>query len=468
MKMVNAGVALLLLVNAATAAGLDQIRAWINQGRWQDARREIEVGLARPGLDFAARQALLFEQDRMARIAQDFNKTREQIFREARAIVPAVDEELLSRWEKAGGFEFMEIDGERRFFNRAAGNVFRIYPEAKALKAKIGVTAPKPYRLEDVRRVLAEFDRTGEHLNTPKKTRVTYTLSVKPGVIPAGEVIRAWLPFPQTGGRQEQVRLVSSDPAQFVQSGATGPLSCVYLERPALEKEATKFKLVFEYTAKAFYQPIDAERVGAARATGLDQFLAEQPPHLVFSEEIRKLSREIVGAETNTWVKARRIFQWIDEHIPWAGAREYSTMDCLPSYALQSRHGDCGIQTMLFMTLCRLNGIPARWETGWTTGLDKNMHDWCEIYLAPYGWVPADASYGLVRSDNEREKWFYLGGIDQHRLVVNTDHTQALYPAKTFFRSEIVDFQRGEVEWRGGNLYFNQWDWDFQVEELSR
>jgi hypothetical protein len=29
-----------------------------------------------------------------------------------------------------------------------------------------------------------------------------------------------------------------------------------------------------------------------------------------------------------------------------------------------------------------------------------------------------------------------------------------------------VDFQRGEVEWRGDNLYFNQWSWDFNVEEI--
>jgi len=37
---------------------------------------------------------------------------------------------------------------------------------------------------------------------------------------------------------------------------------------------------------------------------------------------------------------------------------------------------------------------------------------------------------------------------------------------KSSFRSEIVDFQRGEVEWRGGNLYFNQWSWNFNVEEI--
>jgi hypothetical protein len=51
--------------------------------------------------------------------------------------------------------------------------------------------------------------------------------------------------------------------------------------------------------------------------------------------------------------------------------------------------------------------------------------------------------------------------------VVNTDFGQPVYPAKIFVRSEFIDFQRGEVEWRGGNLYFNQWEWDFTVEEVS-
>ena len=95
------------------------------------------------------------------------------------------------------------------------------------------------------------------------------------------------------------------------------------------------------------------------------------------------------------------------------------------------------------------------------------MHDWCKIFLAPYGWVSADVTYGLVNSKDDREKWFFLGGIDAGRLVVNTDYQQPLYPAKLFFRSEVVDFQRGEVEWRGGNLYFNQWTWDFKAKEVT-
>ena len=470
MKLVDVFPFLLLLLQVAniSAASVQEVGRLIEEGHWRQARREIERGLAQPGLDFRAREAWLFERDRMARMRVDFNKTREQILREARQIVPTLTEELFANYEKAGAVEFLEIDGERWYFDRAAGNMFRIHPEAKALKAKAGKPLTPWYRLDDIRPVLAAYDQTGERFNTPKSLRVTYTLNVKPGTVPAGEMIRAWLPFPHQGARQKDIRLVSTDPAMFIQTGTTGALTSVYLEKPSLDSQPTRFQVCFDYTTSGFHQPIDPAQVRSVSTNlaELAPFLAEQPPHLLFTDDMRKLSREIVGEETNPYLKARRLFQWVCEHIPWAGAREYSTLDCLPRYALTCRHGDCGIQTMVFMTLCRLNGIPAHWESGWTTGPGRSMHDWCEIYLAPYGWVPADVSYGLVDSEQEREKWFYLGGIDCHRLVLNTDHGQPLYPAKTFVRSEIVDFQRGEVEWRGGNLYFNQWDWDFKVEDI--
>ena len=462
---------LLSLALVGGAASVEGIGRLVNEGRWREARLEIDHELARPGLAFFRQQALLFERERMNRIQLDFDQTREQVWSKAHALVPEVTEEMFARWESAGAVEFLEVDGKQWFFQRAADNLFRIHPEARTLKAKAhpGASVTPAYRLRDIENILAASDRTGQRFNTPVTWRVTYSLTVKPGQVPAGETIRAWLPFPVSGGRQSDVRLVASDPPLTVPSPTNAALTSLYLEKPALDPQPTRFQVVFQYTAKGFHQPVDPAQVRPVPANdpGLAPFLVERPPHLVFSEALRKLSRQIVGTEANPYLKARRCFQWVGDHIPWASAREYSTLDCLPAYAMANGHGDCGIQTMLFMALCRLNGIPARWESGWTTGSDQDMHDWCEIYLAPYGWVPVDVTYGLVKSEEERVKWFYLGGLDCHRLVVNTDHSQVLYPAKTFFRSELVDFQRGEVEWRGGNLYFNQWDWDFRVEEIS-
>ena len=458
---------LVLPLPGLRAATVDEIRGLVSTGHWRQAQSEIADNLQQTNLDFQTRQDLLFQRDRMMRISRDFNKSREKVFQEARAIAPAITEQQFAGWEKTGAVEFMEIDGTRWYYSGAAANLFRVNPEAKALAAQPAST--DLYRLEDVRHIISTYDKTGARFNSPKTWRVTYRLSVKPGVVPPGETIRAWLPFPHAGNRQKNIRLLSADPPRFIHSDTNAALSSLYFEKPAASNAPTEFKIVFEYTAEAFYQPLDAASVQpiSANDPALARFLGEQPPQIVFSDEIKKLSREIVGDETNSYLKAQKIFAWVNQHIPWTTAREYSTIECLPQYALGCGHGDCGIKTMTFMTLCRLNGIPARWETGWVTDPAKDMHDWCEIYLAPRGWVPADVTYGLVDSADAREKWFYLGGIDAGRLVANTDYNQPLYPAKTFFRSEIVDFQRGEVEWRGGNLYFNQWNWDFSVEKVA-
>jgi hypothetical protein len=462
---------LVFQTSRAPAASVEEITRLISQGAWNQASQEISEELARTDLNFQTRQELLFQRDRMARMSLDFDKSREQVLQEARAIAPTISDEQFAQWENAGTVEFMKIDGTRRYFNYAANNLFRLNAEACTLEAPTAHSKPAPpvwYRLDAVRKILSNYDKTGGPLTSPRTWRCEYQLSVKPDAVPAGETVRAWLPFPHAMNRQSHIRLISSDPPQSVPANPDAALASVYLEKPAVSGKPTEFKIVFEYTAAAFHQPIDPARVRAISADGaeLARFSGEEPPHIAFSDEVKKLSQQIVGGETNDWLKARRIFQWVSDHIHWASAREYSTLECLPEYALHCSHGDCGIQTMTFMTLCRLNGIPAHWETGWVTGPGEDMHDWCEIYIAPYGWIPADASFGMVKSDNEREKWFYLGGIDNSRLVVNTDYNQPLYPAKTFFRSEIVDFQRGEVEWRGGNLYFNQWTWNFDSKEI--
>jgi len=85
-------------------------------------------------------------------------------------------------------------------------------------------------------------------------------------------------------------------------------------------------------------------------------------------------------------------------------------------------------------------------------------------YIKKY--IP-DATYGLLDSKDDDVKWFYLGNMENYRLIVNDDYTQPLYPAKIYPRSDTVDFQRGEVEWEGGNLFFDQWDYNYEVEFIK-
>lgn len=226
--------------------------------------------------------------------------------------------------------------------------------------------------------------------------------------------------------------------------------------------------MTYEVTLYAQYHVIDPNKVVPAKITPeLAPYLAQRPPHIVFTEPLQVFSRQVVGDARNPYLIAQRIFAAVDA-IPWAGAREYSTIPDLSAYTLQAGHGDCGEQTMLLITLLRMNGIPARWQSGWTfsRGDENDIHDWAQIYLAPYGWVPADVTYGRLQSGDPTLRWFYLGGLDNFRIAFNDDFSRELVPSKHFFRSDNVDSQRGEVE-ADDNLYYDKWSYHFAWKILS-
>ena len=43
-----------------------------------------------------------------------------------------------------------------------------------------------------------------------------------------------------------------------------------------------------------------------------------------------------------------------------------------------------------------------------------------------------------------------------------------LSPEKKYIRSETVDFQPGEVEWRKGNLYYDTWKSHLTVNSIEK
>ena len=71
------------------------------------------------------------------------------------------------------------------------------------------------------------------------------------------------------------------------------------------------------------------------------------------------------------------------------------------------------------VTACLLyTSIPARWQSGLTAEPDFcGAHDWVQFYVAPYGWLYADTSYGIaaVRAGDEERRRFYFGNIDVYK-----------------------------------------------------
>ncbi|HRK31207.1 MAG TPA: transglutaminase domain-containing protein [Tepidisphaeraceae bacterium] len=435
--------------------------------------------------DIAARDELI---EVIRRYRREYSQTRPQLLSALRKSIPDITDADLDRWIAAGQVQCREIDGEVLFFRREPGQILRFCKEA--MERKAAATKPAPdtdtdasskrwTRLAHLAEIIAAANASDAQEVLPTRTRVNYSLTVKPNArAKTGSRLRVWLPFPQDYARQSNVRLLNSEPgearvAESASDGQTiaGPAQrTVYLEQtidnPALP---IRFAIEFEYDTSALYPTLDdATAAEALRGSGVGvhaNYLAERPPHIVFTPELKARVDEIVGRETNPLAKARKIFHWLDEHLPWTPEEEYCVIPNLSMHGLQRGKGDCGVASMLFITMCRIAGVPARWQSGWTTHpVGWNMHDWAEIHVAPWGWIPVDASYGRQKSDDPAIRDFYFGHTDSHRLIVNLDYGHPLSPLKKSFRSEPLDFQRGEVELDGHNLYFDEWDYQFAFE----
>lgn len=453
---------------------LPQVIADIDAGRFGQAERHIAAALANASTTAQQRDDYQFQRERMRRIRLDFALDEAAAKRRLRQWIPDLGDAEFAAWDAAGLLERMDIDGARRYFNRAPSNLLRLSAEAASRRAP-DVPPPRdgPYeRLHPHHReVLAAAAASGASSVAPRRLRVTQSLTVKADAVPAGETVRAWIPYPrQIAGQQQDIRLLGSVPAGARVAPQDALQRTAYLERTAQAGTPTEFSVTYELTIHARHFAIDPARVRPAPADpALAPYLEQRPPHVVFTPALREFSRKAVGQEKNPYRIAQRLFAAVDR-IPWAGAREYSTLSNISDYALRAGHADCGQQTLLLIALLRLNGIPARWQSGWTfsdeaVGYD-NMHDWGWLYLAPYGWVPMDVTTGALDSDDPQLRGFYLGSLDAYRIAFNDDWSRPLLPQKRHFRSETVDSQRGEAEWRGGNLYFDQWDYRFDWKML--
>jgi transglutaminase-like putative cysteine protease len=415
-----------------------------------------------------------WEQERMKRILIDFSRTEDEVKTYIRNYIPDVTDDQMRRWEETKALEVMVIDGERRYFRNAAPNLFRVDAAARAVKvARDGLPLSGSEKVN--RKHVPEVIRAVKKLNAdtvlPARMRVKYTLTVEANAVPAGEVIRCWLPYPkEKQHRQKDVAFISAGEPEYTISPGSYQHSTLYMEKKAVKDQPAVFSATFEYTSYAEWRRLKPEEILPYDTTTClyKEYTAERETHIRFSPRIKQLAEQLAGDEPNPLLKARRYFRWINDNFPWASAREYSTISNIPEYVLDNCHGDCGQVTLLFITLCRCSGIPAHFQSGFMMHPGAwNLHDWAEVYFEGAGWVPVDQSFGIpVYAQASEEEMFFLGGIDAWRMIVNNDYSMPLYPEKKYPRSETVDFQRGEVEWAGGNLYFDQWDYDMEIEYL--
>lgn len=449
---------------------LVQWRALVASGHFADAERAVAPSVTR-----AAQEARAL----LHRLRYEWSLDRMAMLAKLRADLPDVTDAELDAWTVSGELESLEVDGERRYFRREPRNLFIFNREARDRRAKARNQPPPPDRHDELSPIIptlvdvvaASGKSPGSREVMPIRTRFEYILLVKPDRPGAsrGSTVRAWLPFPQVYAQQREVRLIDSFPrTEYISPKDSDQRTIHFQQKIRDPAKPVRFEVSFEYRTSAVCGLLNQGRSAGStsRRLGPDDaapFLAERAPHLVFSSQVRDIVRERSKDAPDPATLARRLWEWVESSIPWRAEHEYCLIPSIAEQALRLRKGDCGTAALVYLSLCRCAGIPARWQSGFTTdpATGGNLHDWTEIWLDGPGWIPVDPSYGRKSHPDPRVRDFYFGNLDPYRLIVNTDYGQELSPPLSGLRAEPLDFQRGEVELDGRVLYFDEWDYEF-------
>lgn len=146
------------------------------------------------------------------------------------------------------------------------------------------------------------------------------------------------------------------------------------------------------------------------------QYLVDADKYRVQSEYIQKKVQEVVGNETNVYFIARKLFDFLIGRINY---QMVGGWDIAPT-VIERGTGSCSEYTFSYVSLCRAEGIPARYVgamvlRGEDASIDTAYHRWAEIYLPRVGWIPVDVNAGDREWQGDR--CFSFGGIANRFLI---------------------------------------------------
>lgn len=404
-----------------------------------------------------------------ARLKSDFSLTMPEATEKIKQLHPEVCDDDIRRFVENHYVETRVIDGVEYMHRKSPRNLALLNPAMNGGSKPRGAAASKA-RIAYADSVIACQDGRND-MGRAHSVTYRFTIDVPYHDALKGDTLRVWMPIPLETQRQKNIAILSSYPEKRILSTPeTSVHNTVYLEQPVIEGKTTHFEcnVSFDNIGEYFSPEYIRANIKPYDTTSelYRRYTAFEAPHIIKADS---LAKAIVGNTTDPFECSEMVYDYIIKRYPWAGAREYSTIDCIPQYVIDEGHGDCGQVSLLYISLMRSLGIPARWESGWMLHPgEKNLHDWAEVYFEGIGWVPVDVSFGrYINSGDERIEKFYSHGMDAHRLASNKGVCGDLYPAKKFVRSETVDFQLGEVESSRGNLFYPGWDSSLEIINIS-
>ncbi len=377
---------------------------------------------------------LSYEKERIRRLLATYSYDEEEAFQIAKEQIDGFSREEFEELVRQGKLDYILVDGKKRFERRFVQNLGFSMSEYKQRMRQDEDSL-------EARRILDERIKQLLSGGLPKTYRIKAKVSLKVKNSEK-EPLRVWLPYPKVGLQLLDVRLISVCTPNYYISDNSVPQRTIYFEGTESE-----YWVEFEYKIKEWVNKVDPEKISGSVDPSVQQFLEEEPPHIIFTPYLRYLASQIVQGESNPYLKAKRIYDWITKHVRYSYVRPYATYENISQYVAENLKGDCGFQALLFITLCRIVNVPARWQSAWYANpIFASPHDWALFHVEPYGWLPVDPSFGGARRNDEQLRSFYFGNLDGFRMVANDGFMKDFDPPTRYFRDDPTDNQVGEAE----------------------
>ena len=403
----------------------------------------IDRRLADETLPAPLRKRLQLERILAARIPSQYPYSYEDALELLRAnIRDFKDEELETLWEENTA-DWIYINGRVQFHELFFDNLMKTRDDygARFLGTMEDNEKNAALLRENVR--LME-----EHGGRTVHMRLLTTLSLTPEAEKAcmGKTAHVYMPLPVEYVQVRNLRLLGFE-------GTAGePVS---VDNGSYPQRTARFETVirggevwqteFEFDNETVFRNPDPSQVLFSQPSF---YTGEEAPHIRFTPYLRELTRSVTEGEENPLLEAEKIYRFITSQVKYSFVRSYSTVEDIAEVTAANRKGDCGFQALLFITMCRIAGIPARWQSGlYATPLTVGSHDWAQYYVAPFGWLSADCSFGgsAFRQGDEKRRAYYGANLDPYRIPYASQFMHSFSREEEGLRDDPYDNQSGEV-----------------------
>lgn len=407
------------------------------------------------------------ELEILRRLPAEYPYTRAEALELVRRYVPNFSEADFDSLLMKGKIFWRYLDGEARFFGRFFDSLCKTDSFFAEAAEKRGHRIPGSDR-----RLLQE---SAEKMRAQGELSVRITvraeLELEKAFFREGALVRAYLPLPRVTEEQSDITL--EEMSAGGQLGAESAAQRVVFWEERLG-ENHPFLLSYRFLHTERYRDVyglaermqaegraekqsenETTKYGAEKRAESGYDSALFPP----SAYLRSLAAALTEGVTEPLVKAKCFYDFITKKVRYSFMPSYFCLDRMAERCAVDRVGDCGIQALLFLSLCEAVGVPARWESGLKTEPKfVGAHDWVRFYSPSFGWRAADLSYGgsAWKRGDERLHRFYFGNVDPWRMAANARILGETGFPEPEFRADPYDNQVGEMALDGRGLRYEE------------